>query len=99
MNDKKSYRIYVCNGAQCASRGNTPIYRELDRAVYEHGLDEVVDIYMSGCQDRCDYGPNITVWPGPYRYARLTREAARLIIEQHVRDGCPVEEWNMQREK
>ena len=52
-----------------------------------------MDVRVSGCQDRCDYAPNITIWPGPYHYSNLTPAAIEQIVEQHLLKGEPVREF------
>ena len=53
-------------------------------------LDDLVDVRVSGCQDRCDYAPNVTIWPGPYHYSNLTPAAIEQIVAQHLLKGEPV---------
>jgi len=88
---KHEYRVYLCGGPRCSAQGSATLQQQLDFAVWEQDLDTTVEIIVSGCQDRCDQGPNMTVWPGPYRYAGLTRPAISRIVVQHLRDGTPVE--------
>ncbi len=88
---KHQYRVYLCGGPRCVARSNAALQQQLDFAVWEQELDTTVEIMVSGCQDRCDQGPNMTVWPGPHRYARLTRPAITRIVTEHLRDGTPVE--------
>jgi (2Fe-2S) ferredoxin len=89
---KHRYRVYLCGGPRCSAQGSATLQQHLDFAVWEQDLDTAVEIIVSGCQDRCDQGPNMTVWPGPHRYAGLTRPAITRIVAQHLRDGTPVED-------
>ncbi|HWQ13328.1 MAG TPA: (2Fe-2S) ferredoxin domain-containing protein [Roseiflexaceae bacterium] len=93
MADGPQYRIYICGGPHCTASGREDLVRALEDELWALGLDEAVEVRVSGCQDRCDFGPNATVWPGPCHYAHLTPEALRRIVAQHLRDGAPVEEW------
>ncbi|GAB4109205.1 MAG: hypothetical protein OHK0022_61710 [Roseiflexaceae bacterium] len=93
MDTEKQCRVYVCGNIHCRANGSERLLRVLEQAVWELGLDASVEVRVSGCQSRCDFGPNLTVWPGPVRYARLTPEAVRRIAEQHLRDGRPLEEF------
>lgn len=91
--EEKKYRVYLCGGPHCTPRGRGALARELDDALWACKLDSDVDVRISGCQNRCNYGPNMTVWPGPVRYSGLTPAAIRRIVAEHLRDGVPVAEW------
>lgn len=93
MQPEKQCRVYVCGNLHCRANGSERLLRALEQAVWELALDSIVEVRVSGCQSRCEVGPNLTVWPGPVRYAHLTPEAARRIAEQHLRNGQPVEEF------
>lgn len=92
MFDEKKYRVYVCGNIHCRANGSEALLRLLEEQIWAAGLDADVDVRVSGCQNRCDFGPNLTVWPGPFRYAHLTPEAIARIVAQHLRDGEPVRE-------
>ena len=90
MNDEKKYRIYLCGGSSCTPKGRDALLRALEDALWAAQLDDLVDVRVSGCQDRCDYAPNITIWPGPYHYSNLTPAAIEQIVAQHLLKGEPV---------
>lgn len=90
--DEKRCRVYVCGNIHCQAAGGAAVLRALEQAVWQLRLDAEVEVRVSGCQSRCEHGPNLTVWPGPFRYAHLTPQAAQRIAEQHLRDGAPVAE-------
>jgi (2Fe-2S) ferredoxin len=92
MSDEKQYRIYVCGGPHCSAAGREALVRALEDELWAHRLDEIVEVRVSGCQSRCECGPNATLWPGPYHYTRLTPEAVRRIVAQHLRGGVPAAE-------
>ena len=87
-----SYRAYLCAGPNCSSRGCAALLRQLEAALWERGLDTQVELTTGGCQDHCDYGPNLLIWPGPVRYAQLDADAVSRIVEQHLAGGEPVAE-------
>ena len=90
--EEKRYRVYVCGNLHCRANGGERVLRALEQAVWLQRLDGEVEVRVSGCQSRCDHGPNLTVWPGPFRYTRLTPQDAQRIVEQHLRDGVAVAE-------
>lgn len=87
------YRIYLCGGSTCTPRGRDALLRALEDELWAQHLDDKVEVRVSGCQDRCDYAPNLTVWPGPYHYSQLTPAAVREIVQQHLAQGQPVAAW------
>ncbi|GAB4425276.1 MAG: (2Fe-2S) ferredoxin domain-containing protein [Chloroflexi bacterium OHK40] len=88
-----THRLYLCHGPSCSARGALATRQALDTALWEAGLLDTVELQSSGCQDHCDHGPNLLVYPGACRYAGVTPERAAAIVARHVRDGVPVEEW------
>lgn len=93
MNQDKQFRIYLCGGPTCTSKGRNELLRALEDALWACELEDQVDVRVSGCQDRCDYGPNMTIWPGPHHYSALTPDAVKHIVERHLRDGELVQEF------
>ena len=87
---ERRFRIYVCGNIHCQSRGADAVYARLDQELWQHEIDGAVELHMGGCQDHCDYGPNMIVWPGPCRYAQLIPAAVATIVKQHLVGGEPV---------
>jgi (2Fe-2S) ferredoxin len=90
---KQAYRIYVCHGLTCSHHPVHTILNTLQSEVRRRGLEEHCELIVSGCQGRCDYGPNINIYPHLTKYAGMTPEKARQIIQSHVVEGQPVSEW------
>jgi (2Fe-2S) ferredoxin len=65
----------------------------LERAVREAGLADRVEVLATTCRNRCDEGPSMNVYPGPVFYNRLTPDAIRAIVRQHLAGGEPVAEY------
>lgn len=93
MSDEKTYRVYLCGGSTCTPKGRDALLRALEDELWAAQLDDFVDVRVSGCQDRCDYAPNLTIWPGPYHYSRLTPAAIKQIVAEHLGAGQPVAAW------
>ncbi len=45
----------------------------------------------SGCLGACDNGPTVLVYPEGVMYTRVKPEDVPAIVEQHLKDGQPVE--------
>lgn len=85
-------RLYLCTGPHCAARGAALIRNALDTALWELAVGGV-ELLTSGCQDHCDYGPNLLLYPNGTRYIELTAERAREIVRVHLRNGQPIPAW------
>ena len=48
-------------------------------------------LFETGCNGFCAAGPIIVVYPGGYFYTKITPEDAAVIVEQHFKNGKPVE--------
>ncbi|HEX9370046.1 MAG TPA: (2Fe-2S) ferredoxin domain-containing protein [Roseiflexaceae bacterium] len=92
MSDDKKYRVYLCGGPTCTPKGRDALLRALEDELWACELEDQVEVRVSGCQDRCDFAPNATVWPGPYHYSNLTPESIRRIVEWHLLHGEPARE-------
>jgi (2Fe-2S) ferredoxin len=86
-------RVYVCHGAQCSQRGAGAIWSALNSAVQQHGLLDRCELIVSGCQSRCDDGPNLNVYPRLTKYSQLTPEKVRRIVVEHLQAGAPVQAY------
>jgi (2Fe-2S) ferredoxin len=93
MSDTKTHRIYLCGGPNCTAKGRDKLLRMLEDELWAWQLDGEVEVRVSGCQDRCDFAPNLTVWPGPFHYSNLTPDAVKAIVERHLVRGEPVREF------
>lgn len=92
MSGEARFRIYLCAGPHCTIHGRAAIERALEAALWDARLTDAVELRASGCQSRCDFAPNLTIWPGPFHYQRLTPETIRRIVAEHLVQGRPVED-------
>lgn len=65
----------------------------LEAAIAREGLAGKVEVMVSTCRDRCDYGPSMNVYPGPIFYNELTAEAIEEIVIEHLAADRPVARW------
>jgi (2Fe-2S) ferredoxin len=64
----------------------------LETAVEDAGLSRQVEITASTCRNRCEIGPSLNVYPGPFFYREVTPEAINRIVAEHLLGGVPVED-------
>ncbi len=87
------YRVHLCFGPNCSRFNPKELLRALEEEVEAQGLEERVSITLSACRNRCEQSPSLNVYPGPVFYNRLTPDAVRRIVRQHLTGGEPVAEY------
>lgn len=87
-----NYRIYVCQGDSCKRLGARNLWRALQRELRARSAEELATLIVGGCQGRCDYGPNLTIHPGPTKYSGLAPDDAEAVVREHMLGGCIVDE-------
>jgi (2Fe-2S) ferredoxin len=80
---KKPAKILVCQKSDCRKRGGTAICHALQAELEQRGLQEQVEIKMTGCLKRCKAGPNIVVMPDKAPYSRVRPNAVAKLVNQH----------------
>jgi (2Fe-2S) ferredoxin len=93
MNPKADYRVHICFGPNCSLFNPKELLRTLEEEVQAQGLEDKVSIQLSACRQRCEQSPSLNVYPGPVYYNRLTPDAIRAIVRQHLTGGEPVAEY------
>jgi len=71
--------VSVCMGTSCLVRGSQRLLQEMVSYVEERGLEDVVNIELTFCLERCHNGPNIVVDKNIIE--GCTFEKARIAIE------------------
>jgi (2Fe-2S) ferredoxin len=92
MDSPYRFRIYVCGNIHCQARGRDALLSRLDDELWRHKLSGDAQVIVSGCQNRCELGPNLTIWPGPFRYFGLTPDLVARIVAEHLVAGVPLAE-------
>lgn len=87
-----NYRVYFCHNDACKRRGAQIAWTALRRAVHERGLEERITLIVSGCQGRCEHGPNMTIHPGATKYSGVGPDDAGRIVEEHLAGDQIVDE-------
>jgi (2Fe-2S) ferredoxin len=91
FNEVPTYRVHICFGPNCTPRGSRGLLPVLEAAIRRAGLTSRVEVIVTSCRNRCDYGPSVNVYPGPVFYAGVTEEAIEEIVREHLVGGRVVE--------
>lgn len=57
------------------------------------GIDSHVSVTATGCQNHCESGPTVVVYPGPVFYQQVDRARLKRIASEHLLNGRPVHEY------
>ena len=88
------YHVFVCtSGNTCPTQGSREVHAFLKKAAAERGLKGMVRTNHSGCMNQCGHGPMVVVYPEDTWYAAVDLEGARRILDEHLVQGRPVEEY------
>ena len=79
--------VLVCQHQSCLRQGSIAVLEAFQAA----NLSDVT-IEASGCQGQCNIGPTVRVTPDEIWYYRVKSEDVSRIIEEHLKNGEPVQE-------
>lgn len=92
-------RIYICDshkpkvhgGGCCSDKGSQSLLKEFYAALQRHQVNTDVELIPTTCLSQCLTGISVRVWPDQIYYGRVKPEDVDLIIEEHLKNGKPVE--------
>ena len=84
---KYKMHLLVCGGTSCRSSASDAIVENIRKELENKGLNEEVQVVMTGCFGFCDKGPVIKVMPDNTFYTNVKPEDVAEIIQQHVIEG------------
>ena len=87
----EKYYISVCGGTGCNSSQSPEIISELKRWAKECGVEDKVEIAISGCFGFCERGPIVKIFPDHTFYTKVKPADAEKIIKEHIVNHTVVE--------
>ena len=84
---KYSMHLMVCGGTGCHSSESDAIVCNLRDELEAKGLQDTVQVILTGCFGFCDKGPIVKVMPDNTFYVQVKPEDAQAIVEEHVNKG------------
>lgn len=79
--------VLVCQHQSCQRHGSEAVLEAFQTAATPN-----VTITASGCQGQCNIGPTVRVTPDEVWYYRVKPEDVPRIVEEHLKNGEPVQE-------
>lgn len=83
--------LLVCGGTSCRASESNLIIESLKKEIEEKGLQNEVQVVMTGCFGLCEHGPVVRVMPDNTYYLHVKPEDAPVIVAEHVIKGKPVQ--------
>lgn len=84
---KYSMHLLVCGGTGCKSSESDILTEKLKKELAKQGLEETVQVIMTGCFGFCEKGPIVKVMPDNTFYTQVKPSDAEEIVEEHVVKG------------
>lgn len=84
------YHILICGGTGCKASQSDKIQSEFKTIIEEKGLDQDIQVIMTGCFGFCEKGPIVKMMPDNTFYTQVTPEDCREIVEEHLIKGRKV---------
>ena len=88
---KYKMHLLVCGGTGCRASASDSIVENLKQELETKGLQDEVQVVMTGCFGFCEKGPIIKVQPDNTFYVEVKPEDIPEIIEEHIIKGRKVE--------
>ena len=82
--------ILICGGTGCRASASEAIQNNLQEAIKAKGLEDEVQVVMTGCFGFCEKGPIVKILPDNTFYVEVKPEDAEELIEEHIIKGRKV---------
>ncbi|MBN2541072.1 MAG: NADH-quinone oxidoreductase subunit NuoF [Bacilli bacterium] len=83
--------ILICGGTECKESNSLELRDKFNSEINKYQLDGDVKTILTGCFGLCALGPHVVIYPGETLYSGVKVEDIPEIVEQHIKNGKPVE--------
>ena len=80
-------QVLICGGTGCLSSKSNLIRDEFNTQLKRLGLDNEVQVIMTGCFGLCEKGPVVIVYPDEVFYSKVAISDVQAICEEHLLKG------------
>ncbi len=88
---EKNQTILICRGTGCESSNSAEIQKTLKDNIAEAGLENKLDVKLTGCHGFCQQGPLVIIEPEGTFYRKVKVDDSKEIVESHLKNNKPVE--------
>jgi len=81
----------LCGGTGCIAGGSLKVKNALVDELKNRGLENEINVVLTGCNGFCAQGPVMTVYPDDIFYEKVTVADVPLLVEEHFIKGRPIE--------
>lgn len=89
--EKYRANLMICGGTGCIASGALKVKDALETELKARGLEDEINVVITGCNGFCAEGPIMTVYPEGIFYEKLTVKDIPHLVEEHFLKGRPVE--------
>ncbi|HUU45213.1 MAG TPA: NADH-ubiquinone oxidoreductase-F iron-sulfur binding region domain-containing protein [Acidobacteriota bacterium] len=83
--------VSVCAGTGCLACGCEDVLTTLRAEIAKAGLEDEVEIKVTGCPGPCEWGPLMTIYPEKIFYVKVAPRDVDLIVDKTLKHGEIVE--------
>lgn len=83
----------VCAGTGCVACGSLQLKERFASELENRGLNDEVQLVITGCNGFCAEGPIVVVYPEGIFYKKLTPDDIPYLVEEHFLKGRPVQKF------
>ena len=87
------YEVMICCTTSCRSNNSLAMFDRFCEQIKAKGIEKKVRMNKTGCFGFCAKGPIAVVYPEGIFYSQLTEEKIDRIVEEHLLNDKPVEEF------
>lgn len=84
--DPRKPCITLCSGSACHASGSRDVAAVLQKELEKQGLQDQVDIRLTGCHGFCEQGPIIVIYPEKICYFQIKPADVPEIISQTIQE-------------
>ena len=90
-NSVKKRHILVCGGPGCSASKSEEIATNLKSCLKQEGLENEVNVVLTGCFGFCEAGPIIKIMPDNVFYVKVCPDDVEQIVHEHIIKGNKIE--------
>ncbi|MBR5453881.1 MAG: (2Fe-2S) ferredoxin domain-containing protein, partial [Clostridia bacterium] len=82
--------VLICGGTGCTSSNSAVIMEKMQAELEAVGLQDEVNVVLTGCFGLCALGPIMVIYPEGTFYSRVSVDDVAEIVSEHLVKGRPV---------